>query len=112
MTSIQGKLLLASPRLLDPNFVRTVVLMIQHNEQGALGLVVNRPLQITLDEVCEQSLGETYDLDDSIYQGGPCDGPLMVLHGNELAKDAAVMPGLFFTTEREKIECILRQPPD
>ncbi|HTW06792.1 MAG TPA: YqgE/AlgH family protein [Acidimicrobiales bacterium] len=39
----QGRLLVASPRLLDPNFVRTVVLILAHGDQGAVGLVLNRP---------------------------------------------------------------------
>jgi putative transcriptional regulator len=112
MSSTQGKLLIASPRLADPNFARSVVLMIQHGEQGALGLILNRPLQITVNEVCKQSLGETSSIEGQLHQGGPCEGPLMVLHGNEMAKDSDVMPGLFFTTERSKIEIILRQPPD
>jgi putative transcriptional regulator len=41
--SLQGKLLVAAPSLSDPNFARTVVLMLAHGEQGALGLVLNRP---------------------------------------------------------------------
>jgi putative transcriptional regulator len=41
--SLQGKLLVAGPSLNDPNFARTVVLMLAHGEQGALGLVLNRP---------------------------------------------------------------------
>lgn len=39
---LAGKLLVATPRLIDPNFYRAVVLMVQHDEQGALGLVLNR----------------------------------------------------------------------
>jgi putative transcriptional regulator len=40
---LQGKLLVAAPSLLDPNFSRTVVLVLAHSDQGALGLVLNRP---------------------------------------------------------------------
>jgi putative transcriptional regulator len=109
MESTQGKLLLASPKLADPNFARTVVLMIQHNEQGALGLVLDRPMQLSVRQVCEQSLGELCEVEGVLHQGGPCEGPLMVLHGNEMAKDADVFPGVFFTTEKTKIESLLRQ---
>jgi putative transcriptional regulator len=109
MASTQGKFLLASPRLADPNFARTVVLMIQHNEEGALGLILNRPLEITVRQACEQSLGEECEVDEFLHQGGPCEGPLMVVHGNELEKDADVLPGVFFTTEKAKIEALLRQ---
>ncbi len=108
MDSTQGKLLLASPRLADPNFARSVVLMIQHNDQGALGLILNRPLQISVRQACEQSLGEPCEVDGLLHQGGPCEGPLMVLHGNEMVKDADVLPGVFFTTEKSKIESLLK----
>ncbi|MGD0768979.1 MAG: YqgE/AlgH family protein [Tepidisphaeraceae bacterium] len=109
MSTTQGKLLLASPRLADPNFARSVVLMIQHNDQGALGLILNRPLQVSVRQACEQSLGQPCNVEGMLHQGGPCEGPLMVLHGCELAKDADVLPGVFFTTEKSKIESILKQ---
>jgi putative transcriptional regulator len=108
MESTQGKVLLASPRLSDPNFAGSVVLMIQHNDQGALGLILNRPLQISVKQACEQSLGEPCEVEGVLHQGGPCEGPLMVLHGNETVKDADVFPGVFFTTEKTKIESLLK----
>ncbi|MEC9147973.1 MAG: YqgE/AlgH family protein, partial [Planctomycetota bacterium] len=46
MESLESKLLVAVPQLSDANFYRTVVLMIQHDEQGAAGLVLNRPSEI------------------------------------------------------------------
>ena len=45
---LQGKLLVAGPSLLDPNFARTVVLLLAHGEHGALGLVLNRPTVTSL----------------------------------------------------------------
>ena len=46
MTSTAGRLLIAEPMLGDPNFDRTVVLMIEHSPDGALGLVLNRPTEL------------------------------------------------------------------
>ena len=46
MVPISGRLLVASPMLGDPNFARTVVLMLAHNDEGALGLVLNRPSEV------------------------------------------------------------------
>ena len=43
MKGLRGQLLVASPALLDPNFHRTVVLLVEHGEAGALGVVLNRP---------------------------------------------------------------------
>ena len=48
MTGTTGRLLVAEPMLGDPNFDRTVVLMVQHSEDGALGLVLNRPTDVAV----------------------------------------------------------------
>lgn len=47
MTLTRAKLLVSSPELADPNFFRTVLLMLEHNADGALGLVLNRPLHVS-----------------------------------------------------------------
>jgi len=107
--SLQGKLLIASQRLLDPNFVQTVILIVQHDENGALGLVLNRPLETTVKEACEQALEMVCELDGTLYQGGPCEGPLMVLHPYDTAGQMEVVDGVSFTTQREQIEWLLRQ---
>src|SRR3954447_25019628 len=46
--SLRGKLILASPALRDPNFVRSVVLIAEHTDEGAMGLVLNRPAAATV----------------------------------------------------------------
>lgn len=48
MTSTAGRLLVAEPMLGDPNFERTVILMIDHTPEGALGLVLNRPTDLSV----------------------------------------------------------------
>ena len=74
MKSLQGHLLVASPKLVDPNFFHTVVLLVQHNQEGALGLVLNRPLQTTVQEMW-QEVGESQcEVDQPLHQGGPCEG--------------------------------------
>ena len=47
-TSVAGRLLVAGPSLLDPNFARTVILMLEHNDDGAVGVVLNRPTEAGL----------------------------------------------------------------
>ncbi len=70
MESLKGKLLLASPTLSDPNFARTVVLVAEHNEDGAMGLVLNRPATTTVAESAPE-LEELVDAEEPIYIGGP-----------------------------------------
>jgi len=68
--SFAGKLLLAAPTLRDPNFARTVVLVGVHNEEGAMGVVLNRPSQVPVAEAVpqlEQAVGD----EEPVYVGGP-----------------------------------------
>ena len=52
--SLAGQLLLASPALVDPNFSRTVVLIGAHSDEGAMGVVLNRPSELTVGEAVPQ----------------------------------------------------------
>jgi putative transcriptional regulator len=70
MESARGQLLIAGPGLLDPNFWRTVVLIVEHTDEGALGLVLNRPSETTVGEAVPQ-LEEMVDLTQPLYIGGP-----------------------------------------
>jgi putative transcriptional regulator len=70
MDSLQGKLLIAAPSLLDPSFRRTVVLIAQHNEEGAMGLVLNRPSDVTVLDAVPPLAGLVAE-DDEVWAGGP-----------------------------------------
>ena len=109
MESLAGQILIASGRLADPNFVHSVILMVQHDEHNALGLVLNRPTDTTLAEACEQASDLPCDADGVLYEGGPCEGPLMVVHARESAGQLEIVPGVFFTAERDHIESLLRE---
>jgi putative transcriptional regulator len=68
--SVRGQLLIAGPRLIDPNFFRTVVLVIEHSEEGAFGLVLNRPSETTVGEAVPE-LEALIDPDELLFIGGP-----------------------------------------
>jgi putative transcriptional regulator len=68
--SLTGQLLLASPALRDPNFRRTVVLVSIHSEEGAMGVVLNRPSAVTVGEAVPQ-LERAVDEQEPVYVGGP-----------------------------------------
>jgi putative transcriptional regulator len=107
MKSLQGHLLIAAPNLIDPNFFRTVILMVQHNDDGALGLVLNRPTGTAVREAWAQ-VGQTPCLrEDVLHHGGPCEGPLMVVHTCEGVSPAALLPGLYFATEKDDVESVI-----
>ena len=68
--TLTGRLLLASPTLRDPNFTRTVVLVSAHNEEGAMGVVLNRPSAVTVGEVVPQ-LEQVVAGQETVFIGGP-----------------------------------------
>jgi putative transcriptional regulator len=68
--STRGQLLIAGPSLTDPNFWRTVVLIVEHSDDGALGLVLNRPSETSVGEAVTE-LESVLDVDDPLYIGGP-----------------------------------------
>ena len=109
MKSLQGYLLIASPRLADPNFAQAVVLIVQHGESGALGLILNRPLDVTLQTVWQEVSEVPCLVDEPLHQGGPCEGPLMVLHGEKELAQATVLPGLYWSTEKDAVEQLVTQ---
>ncbi len=68
--SLSGQLLLASPTLQDPNFRRAVVLIGAHSDEGAMGVVLNRPSTATVGDVVPQ-LEPAIDERETVYVGGP-----------------------------------------
>jgi putative transcriptional regulator len=91
MDSVRGQLLIAGPALLDPNFWRTVVLVVEHNDEGALGLVLNRPSETTVGEAVPQ-LDQLIDRGDRLFIGGPVQpSAVIVLAEFEDAGDAALL---------------------
>jgi len=70
MESLRGHLLISSGGLFDPNFRHTVILVGEHNADGALGVVLNRALDVTVHESLS-SLSELVPPDEPLFQGGP-----------------------------------------
>jgi putative transcriptional regulator len=84
-----GHFLISDFDLVDPNFHRAVVLMIDHDEEGAFGLVVNRPSPFTLGEVVE-GMEDSAAAAIPVYVGGPVQqNALFVLHEERPPDDAA-----------------------
>lgn len=82
---------MAGPTLLDPNFWRTVVLIVEHNEEGALGLVLNRPSETSVGEAVPQ-LGGLLDPGQQLFIGGPVQpSAVIVLAEFEDPTDAALL---------------------
>lgn len=119
MSDIEGNLLLAAPSLEDSTFAKSVVLMLEHGPAGAMGLVLNKETPLKLDEVLAQAEGgpvEGVEAPEGIplHQGGPCPGPLFVLHADGCLGDSEPVPGLFVANDGAIIKMLfqtLPQPP-
>jgi putative transcriptional regulator len=71
---LSNQFLIAMPTLADPNFDHTVTYLCDHNQEGALGIVINRPTDLTLADLAEQlniEVTEPELAETPIYQGGP-----------------------------------------
>ncbi|MFJ9676504.1 YqgE/AlgH family protein [Streptomyces sp. NPDC101194] len=70
VSSLTGRLLVATPALADPNFDRAVVLLLDHDEEGSLGVVLNRPTPVGVGDILTSWAGLTGE-PDVVFQGGP-----------------------------------------
>jgi putative transcriptional regulator len=76
--SLRGQLLVAAPSLQDPNFFRTVVLIVEHNEEGAMGIVLNRATDTGLDEAVPDLL-DVPGIEETVHAGGPVQPHTVIL---------------------------------
>jgi putative transcriptional regulator len=107
-------LLVASPLLLDPNFLHTVVLLVEHDDQGAMGVILNRPLPLTLSMICEESqLHFGGDEEATAFRGGPVDpqrGIVLVRGGLPSEEDIVLDFTDFVSFRKDLLESVLLDP--
>src|SRR5579884_3911313 len=89
--TLRGQLLVASPALLDPNFRRTVVLVTEHTDEGAAGLVLNRPSPVAVTAAVPQ-LEPLAEDDEPVWVGGPVQPEAVLVLGEFLDLDDAAVP--------------------
>lgn len=105
-----GRLLVASPILQDPNFQRSVVLLCEHDdEEGSMGVVINRPSTLTLDESLLNAAGIA---PQPLWIGGPVQrDAVVVLHRNADVPGAkTLVDGMALGGEEDAIVDLLRGP--
>ena len=108
----QGTFLVAGRRLMDPNFHKTVVLLIRYDPDGAMGLVINRPLQLKLSTV----LPDIKELDqrkDTLYLGGPVEPArilLLLKSANPPEASIPVFDDVFISASPKVLQSLVRKP--
>lgn len=109
MESLQGHLLVASPSLPDSNFLKSVVLLVEHSAEGAVGLILNRVSGTRLNELWNEKNEGACESDEFVLRGGPVHGPLMCLHGHAECADMIVLPGVYFSSDSDSLRTIVRK---
>jgi len=102
----KGKLLVAEPFLGDPSFDRSVILITEHNEEGSVGFVLNKPLRLKMDLL----LKDFPEFNAPVYHGGPVQKEnLYYVHtkGNLLPNSIEMCPGLFWGGDIEAVKEML-----
>lgn len=110
--TLKNQLLIAMPSLEDPNFSRTVTYICEHSEQGAMGIVLNRPTELSLADVLkhmeiEGDLGEAGE--QKVYLGGPVEeerGFVLHTHTEPWASTLAINEDISVTTSRDILEAM------
>lgn len=113
-----GKLLIATPMIGDPRFDRSVILMCDHSDEHAMGIIINKPVSgLRLPELFDQ-LGIESDItapDRAVLLGGPVERDRgFVLHSNDFAADGSTLPvseGIGLTATKDILEAIASDHP-
>ena len=109
-----GKLLVASPNLADPNFAKTVILLIHSDDHGIVGLILNRRTDLALSQVLEGFPG-TKDRSDTAYLGGPVEVPAVIalLQSKDKVEGAdLIFSGVYLISKKAPLEQTLAARPD
>jgi putative transcriptional regulator len=111
-TPLANRLLVALPALIDPQFARSVTLVCQHDAEGAMGVVVNRPSEYTVGDVFQQmgiDSGDDALRSQVVLSGGPVHPERgFVLHDGDDTWDSTMQIGnaLYVTTSRDILEAM------
>ncbi len=109
MDSLQGQFLIASNELRDPNFSHSVVLIVRHDEDGALGLILNRPTKARIKQVWKQVSDSPCRTEERLHMGGPVEGLLMSLHTQPLLADLEIVPGVYYTGDPDHLKELVQE---
>ncbi len=111
MSTLRNQFLIAMPHLKDPNFEGTISYICDHGDEGAMGIVINRPLNISLGEMLSQlEIGNT-DNASPVYSGGPVQVDRgFVLHspGRDWQSSMAVSAEICITTSKDILEAMAK----
>ena len=101
-----GKILLAEPFMQDPNFKRSAILLCEHGEEGSVGFIMNKPLNMRIDELIE----DFPEFESGVFFGGPVQtDTIHYVHnvGNLLEDSVKVSDGVYWGGSFEKLKFLI-----
>ncbi len=102
----KGKILISEPFLNDPNFKRTIILLTEHNEEGSIGFILNKPTQFRVHHLLE----DFPEFDAPVYFGGPVQvNSLQFIHkaGNIIEDSTEICDGLYWGGSFEILKLLI-----
>ncbi|MDH3246732.1 MAG: YqgE/AlgH family protein [Saprospiraceae bacterium] len=103
---VKGAALLAEPFMLDPNFKRSVIVLCDHHDDGSLGFIVNKPLDVQVEDL----LSDFPEFKSKVYYGGPvATNTIHFLHnvGDLLEESVKIRRGIYWGGDFEKLKFLI-----
>ena len=96
----------------DSDFAETVILLVEHADDGAYGLTLNQPTDMTVRQAWAQNNDSPCAIEGQVYAGGPCGEFLTALHTDQALSNIEVAHGLQYTQEPAKLARLVAQEAD
>jgi putative transcriptional regulator len=110
MKSIKGYLLVASPKIKNSIFEKSTILILEHSNKGAYGIIIDKyQRDTTIEEVWEKSTGYKQKSNQLLNIGGPIDGPIISIHTNKKLGEEYVANKVYFTVAKKIINEIIKK---
>ena len=113
--SLTGVLLVATPRLTDDIFGRSVCLVLEHVPDHSVGVVLNRPFAIDVAPLWQEltsGLSKTASPPPHLHFGGPVSGPVVAIHDRESLAEAGNGNGVYLAAQVENLKKLVLIPPE
>jgi putative transcriptional regulator len=112
---LTGVLLVAAPMLSDPVFGKSVCLVLEHNDQGSVGIVLNRAFSSDVQELWKHLTEGQDDIStppNHLNFGGPVSGPVLAIHDQESLAEAGNGSGVYVAAQVENLKKLTRLSPE
>ena len=105
MKSLAGQFLVASTELNNDFFAQTLILVLQHSDEAAAGIALNKQSDLPISEIWPQLLDQQPEISSELIRiGGPCEGPIVAIHDQVEFTEAPLLPGVAMSVKPDNLE--------